>query len=626
MHSSTKKKRTRGDDDVDDNNHNHNNRDDRTRMRRHVSGVSKTSSAARTSTTETNFTNWMDRTLKKHLYQIVQASARMFRDQFERNMAAINAQQQGLATKPQRPLTLEPEARETDRLVTNATYRYGLRHGDIIIMGLNDYYQCGLPDEVGLGDDRRDWIPPTVLGSVSLSHSHKAPKIRQISAGGMGSFAVSTQGRVYSWGSSDQGYLGRPLDPNMDSDLAESSPGEVTGFVAIDPVTHIKCHDTGFIRQIAAGANHCLALSIHGHVYMWGMYKDSDSGVFSDVEGPDGSPLGFNDVPVHVQFPPGCAKVLDVISGSEAFFNAVLLEDGNVLTWGMGQQGQLARSAGMTDPHPETGDYDLGKSFIGEVYDKQVKDEHGNMTIEQDFRFKPHVIAEKFLKPDFVRYANTLPSQKKIATSVACGAYHLIVAARDNVADASSVRVYVSGLNNYGQLGNGNALTEKQAQGGAKGVQMAHELTPVTDLDGENIIRVAAGEFHCLALDLMGKTLFAWGRCDSGQLGIGNFGDDQFMDRPQVVRFPALLVEGYRCPHILSTISCGGTTSMAVTIDDEVFIWGSGISGATGYQGESDIKIPRLLTTLLEEQYDLRGQVLQASGGATHSMILLQRT
>ena len=118
----------------------------------------------------------------------------------------------------------------------------------------------------------------------------------------------------------------------------------------------------------------------------------------------------------------------------------------------MGQQGQLARSAGMTDPNPKTGDYDLGKSFIGEVYDKQVKDEKGHITIEQDFRFKPHVIAEKFLKPDFVRYANTLPSQKKIATSVACGAYHLMVVARDNVADASSARVYVSGLNNYGQV------------------------------------------------------------------------------------------------------------------------------------------------------------------------------
>ena len=350
MESSAKKKRTRGDQDDDDDN----DRDDvvpsdstTSRRRLHVRGVSKSNSATTTSTTTststtttTSFTEWMNRTLTYHLHGIVRACNSIFRDQMERNSAMMNAPPQPPGQR-RRPLTLEPEAREADRLVTDATHRYGLRHGDIIIMGLNDYYQCGLPEEVGLGDDRRDWIPPTVLGSVSSSSSssssslyQKAPNICQIAAGGMGSFAVSTHGRVYSWGSSDQGYLGRPLDPRIESDLAEATPAEITGLVAVDPRTHRTCHDTGCIRQIAAGANHALALSIHGHVYMWGMYKDSDSGVFSDVEGPDGSPLGFNDVPVQVQFPPGCAKVLDVITGSEAFYNAVLLEDGQVLTWG----------------------------------------------------------------------------------------------------------------------------------------------------------------------------------------------------------------------------------------------------------------------------------------------------
>ena len=69
-------------------------------------------------------------------------------------------------------------------------------------------------------------------------------------------------------------------------------------------------------------------------------------------------------------------------------------------------------------------------------------------------------------------------------------------------------KVYGLGDNTYGQLGQGD---RSEANGSVK-------LADMTELS--NIVYIAAGGYHALAVDETGRT-YVWGRNDNGQLGNG---------------------------------------------------------------------------------------------------------
>jgi regulator of chromosome condensation len=85
----------------------------------------------------------------------------------------------------------------------------------------------------------------------------------------------------------------------------------------------------GTMVAVAAGDVHTMYLAADGTVFMTGMYKDMDSGKFAHPTTPNGSPIGFRDRPVQVPMP---QKVIFVTSGQS--FNAAILEDGTMVTWG----------------------------------------------------------------------------------------------------------------------------------------------------------------------------------------------------------------------------------------------------------------------------------------------------
>ena len=135
-------------------------------------------------------------------------------------------------------------------------------------------------------------------------------------------------------------------------------------------------------------------------------------------------------------------------SGAHDFCFAIIQYD----ILGMGHSGELARSASMTSPSKDSSgntSYELGKPF----YTKEV---------DQELKFLTQVVNEKFLTPLPPVWAG-VPTQKQVL-AVACGAYHLLVSAR-NVGEFPT-SLYTSGLNQYGQLGHGDTLNR-------------HELTAV---------------------------------------------------------------------------------------------------------------------------------------------------
>jgi Regulator of chromosome condensation (RCC1) repeat len=346
--------------------------------------------------------------------------------------------------------------------------------GEIVGMGSDDMNQLGVPtkkkvkstsstpskpfsknrntsdDDDNNNDDSDDEKEPVNAPFIKKGFPIPNNMFRAISAGGMHSVVLSIDGDAYTWGNTDDGALGRDFisrddaetEPRNNFVAPEHAPGIVTGFTTVDG----KKED-GTIVQAVAGDNHILFLTLAGNVYQCGMYKDMDSGKFCD-ENNKGNVIGGNPKPVHVHQITSRVKAIFTL----ASFNAALLEDDSIVTWGFGCKGELARSANMTTKDPKDGLYDLTKAFF---YDLTS----GKPRID--------IVKKHFLRPQAPIWSDSQIRPKKIVIAVATGAFHLLVAAREPDQGLKS-RLYSSGLNNYGQLGHGDIYVDR------------HELTLVS--------------------------------------------------------------------------------------------------------------------------------------------------
>ena len=261
----------------------------------------------------------------------------------------------------------------------------------------------------------------------------------------------------------------------------------------------------------------------------------------------------------------------------------------------MGHNGELARSANMTTPTMQDGrkTYDLGKPFYTDLTTGEVDTE---------------LVAMKFLTPQPPLWADGLG--KKQVLDVACGQSHILVCAR--VPGVFETRVYSSGLNSYGQLGLGDCGPTTNR----------HELTLVPTLNGANIAKVAAGGMFSMAMDIFGSIIFGWGRADYGQVGHGEVRDvGAYETIPKQISFP-----DQESGDVLrfTQIDASTTTASAITDSGKIYTWGFGEMGATGHPGSLvDITRPLKLENLPDSahtEYD----VVAASGGGQHSLLVVQ--
>jgi alpha-tubulin suppressor-like RCC1 family protein len=248
----------------------------------------------------------------------------------------------------------------------------------------------------------------------------------QISCGSAHTVVLDANGRVFAFGSSDEGAMGRP-GGDYTGDL------QVKGFI---PSKHAKNstpveNEDDCIIKVVCGTIQTLCLSIHGNLYEMGCFRDYEDRKLRDPKPPDDVtvdpqgkkfPFGVLWRPTHLYQIPG--KVKDMASGTH--MNVAILEDGTVVTWGVGTTGELARPVPDQFSDKITGHYDTD------------------------------ILREHFLKPLPVPF----PMNKKLAViSVACGVGHLMVVAREPGAIESTV--YGSGLNGDGQLGLGDLVSRK---------------------------------------------------------------------------------------------------------------------------------------------------------------------
>jgi RCC1 and BTB domain-containing protein len=99
------------------------------------------------------------------------------------------------------------------------------------------------------------------------------------------------------------------------------------------------------------------------------------------------------------------------------------------------------------------------------------------------------------------------------------------------------------------------------------------------------VVKIGCGDFHSAALTEKGD-LYTWGgggyHFNKGQLGHGHLND---VESPEAIK-------AFKDKAIL-TFSCGGYHMMAVTMENEVYSWGSGMYGECGFGEFADSPTPR---------------------------------
>ncbi|NP_001017352.2 RCC1 and BTB domain-containing protein 1 [Xenopus tropicalis] len=119
--------------------------------------------------------------------------------------------------------------------------------------------------------------------------------------------------------------------------------------------------------------------------------------------------------------------------------------------------------------------------------------------------------------------------------------------------------VYSWGHNGYSQLGNGNAIQ------GVAPVQVCMELL------AKKVIQVACGSHHSMALTSDGE-VFCWGYNNCGQVGSGTTANQSVPRRVSATLQSKVVV----------SIAAGQSSSMAVTDNGHVYCWGYNGTGQLG--------------------------------------------
>ena len=141
---------------------------------------------------------------------------------------------------------------------------------------------------------------------------------------------------------------------------------------------------------------------------------------------------------------------------------------------------------------------------------------------------------------------------------------------------ASTGAVYTWGANNYGQLGNGNTT---------------FSATPVlvTALSGVNVKAVAGGVNDNLALTSTGA-IYAWGYNGDGELGNGTTSGTAPNSTP-------VQVTGLSGVNVMA-VAAGQDHSLALTNTGAVYAWGSNVYGALGTGNNTNSNTPVPVTGL----------------------------
>ncbi len=188
------------------------------------------------------------------------------------------------------------------------------------------------------------------------------------------------------------------------------------------------------------------------------------------------------------------------------------------------------------------------------------------------------------------------------ATGVMDGQSLVELAAGTNhsLARAASGRILAWGSNGSGRLGDGTTTSSN----------LPVEVDATGELAGKQVVAVAAGDFHSLALTADGLVT-GWGFNSTGQLGTGG---TQSSSTPAAVSH-----DGVLAGKNVVAIAAGQRHSVALLSDGSIAAWGSNSSGQLGTGNYSTATIP---VAVLGNGTLTGKTVVAIAAGANHTLAL----
>ena len=336
-----------------------------------------------------------------------------------------------------------------DGVDSGFTYKQAVAGGDHVLAVGSDsiVYSWGANDHGQLGD-----------GSVdSQYHSKPQPvkgadgqpfKAVQVSAGSSNSAAISPDGRVYTWGSENNGY-NVYSKPKPTPTLAKDPDGSGQGLHAV---------------QVSVNRGFIMALGTDGSVYTWGF---NDYGQLGNGKSTGEGSTTYAADPARVPDPKDTSKAFKATQISAGGYHALAIgQDGTAWAWGYNGWGQLGDGTITSRPTPKqvgnptdsSQPFQVAQISTGWVhslaidrsgtawawgynYDGQLGINNSNTYQQTPIRVSPPT--------------GQGSADAGLATArISAGYYHSLAIGQDGNA-------YSWGRNDYNQLGNGSAAQSR---------------------------------------------------------------------------------------------------------------------------------------------------------------------
>ncbi|KAI7848987.1 regulator of chromosome condensation 1/beta-lactamase-inhibitor protein II [Circinella umbellata] len=361
--------------------------------------------------------------------------------------------------------------------------------GHVFVFGTGDTGQLGLGDEMLI---RKRPMPLKVLDDEDIV---------DIVCGAMHTIAITREGKLWSWGCNDQGALGRSGE--------EYEPDKVENL------------DTEHIVKVACGDSVTIALNDEGKLFCWGTFRSAEGALgFSQEQDVQKTPAIFE--------PLANETIVDIAAGADHC--VALTNDGRVYTWGNGQQYQLGRRIierrkknALT---PETIRLRNIKAIGAGAYHSFALNDQNELYVWGFNNFQQCGLwtDDNQSPPDqtMPTIITTLEGQVK---QVAAGEHHSLVLMEDGHvyafgrADSSQLGFPSSLIQKLTEDQNANGDTTRSGFKRAIGIP-----TRIPNL--ENINSIASGSNHAIAVTNDGVA-YTWGFGETSALGNGSDEDEE---------------------------------------------------------------------------------------------------
>lgn len=521
--------------------------------------------------------------------------------------------------------------------------------GQVFAWGANSYGQ------LGTGGTTNSRVPVKVDASGTLA----GKTVIAIAAGEFFSMALTSEGRVVTWGRNLYGQLGDNSTTDSSSPVAVITTGALADKTVV---------------SIAAGFGHCLARTADGQVVGWGLNGDGQlgndtntnspvpvpaSGLLSDkkvtaitagafhnlamygvagspsvtanpvnltvIQGnsPANLPISFSaaavDIfPFSIQWqvsPAGIAGPFSDITGNpSAFTGTLVLPAVPPAEYGHAYRAVFSNNGGTSTTTAATVTVLTASSPLIFTTGSEIPMSAGNPmvsgSLDITLGFAPNPGTDltiiknpgtAFISGEF----GNLPQGATIPLTYGGVTHHYVVNyfagnGRSLMLQWALTKAVSWGAGSTGQLGNNSTAASKlPVLVNASGV-----------LAGKNLSATAAGSNHGLAITPTGE-VFAWGANAAGQLG-----DNSTTNRTVPVAVDAT---GDLTGKSVVAVAAGDLHSLALTSDGEVFAWGSNGSGRLGNAGTTNSSVPVAVST----SGALSGRTISAiAAGGAHSLAL----